>query len=1025
MQVEQAETGGCPSENTVAALFEEALAPERRAAVGDHVDGCDACRRLVAVLAQSRMQTTVLGKRIRFARASEAPDGRALLAPGAALGRYRIERVLGQGGMGVVYAAFDPELGRRVAVKVIRPELAGYGALIAARLAREARAMAQVTHPNVIAVYDVGSDDGQVFVAMELVEGHTLREWLRERERSWREVIEVFRAAGEGLAAAHDARLVHRDFKPDNVLIDRAGRVRVSDFGLARAVAEEAHGVIPRDGVSGSGGDRSGGKATSEVGIAAGSGTLELTRTGATVGTPAYMAPEQHGHRPTDERTDQFSFCVALWEALCGERPFPGENALELADAVVHGRLRPAPRGKAPRWLRAALERGMSVEPDDRFRSMRALLRAIRPRRSRLVWVAAAAGAAVLVAGGGALLHAGDERPADPAAVIASCADRADSRMAEVWSAKRRAAVLHALAPSGDSERWHLVARALDRYAESWKDMDRESCEAGARGTQSPDVLDLRAHCLETHLSDFEVVLGLLESDEPVVLEQALEAVDSLASVDRCSAVETIEARTPLPRDPAQRAEVQSLRRELARADALRLTGKLPEAKTALEALSQKAAALGYKPFTADVLYFLGVLQSATANPAEGEATLVKAAHMAEASRYDQLAADAWIVLIDIAAQDTGDLDKAVEYGEHARAALDRLDGRHTRLEAQYRHHMGVLAWQKSEPEAALGHFAESRRLWQVLGDDDAALGPTEGMALVYEDQGRVMESIELHREILDARTRLLGADHPDTALSHTNLASALMMTGQNGDALEHLERALAIRERANGPEHVDTARLHHNIGEVLRHLGRYDEALAHHEKALAVFRRELGERHQDVATVIEHEAGVMLDLGRAEEGVGMLERALAMFEQATGADSLDATRCRINLADSLRRTGRFRRALPHDRRALEQAEAALGPDSLYGAFANMGIGQDLLGLRRADEAIAPLERAIERMDASAADPVELARARFALARALTGRGRPPIRARELAESARTALATGTGEAASLRGSIERWLEMP
>ena len=1004
MQVEQAETGGCPSENTVAALFDEALAPERRAAVGDHVDECDACRRLVAVLAQSRMQTTVLGKRIRFARASESPDGRALLAAGAALGRYRIERVLGQGGMGVVYAAFDPELDRRVAVKVIRPELASYGPLIAARLAREARAMAQVTHPNVIAVYDVGSADGQVFVAMELVEGRTLREWLRERERSWREVLEVFRAAGEGLAAAHDARLVHRDFKPDNVLIDRAGRVRVSDFGLARAVAEEA---------------------TSEVGIAAGSGTLELTRTGATVGTPAYMAPEQHGHRPTDERSDQFSFCVALWEALYGERPFPGENALELADAVVHGRLRPAPRGKAPRWLRTALERGMSVEPDDRFGSMRALLRAIRPRRSRLVWVAAAAGAAVLVAGGGALLHAGDERPADAAAVVASCADRAESRMGEVWSAKRRAAVLHALSPRGDGERWHLVARALDRYAEAWKDMDRESCEAGARRTQSPDVLDIRAHCLETRLSDFEVVLGLLETDESVVLEQALPAVDALASVDRCSAVETIEARTPLPRDPAQRAEVQALRRELAHADALRLTGKLPEAKAALEALSHKADALGYKPFTADVMYFLGVLQTATANPAEGEATLVKAAHMAEASRYDQLAADAWIVLIDTAAQDTGDLAKAVEYGEHARAALDRLDGRHTRLEAQYRHHMGVLAWQRSEPEAALGHFAESRRLWQVLGDDESALNPTEGMALVYEDQGRVMEAIELHREILDARTRLLGADHPDTALSHTNLASALMLTGQNADALEHLERALAIRERANGPEHVDTARLHHNIGEVLRHLARYDEALAHHEKALAVFRRELGERHQMVATVIEHEAGVMLDLGRAEEGVGMLERALAMFEQATGADSLDATRCRINLADALRRTGRFRHALPHDRRALELAEAALGPDSLYGAFANMGMGQDLIGLRRTDEAVAPLERAVERMDASAADPVELARARFALARALTGRGRPPIRARELAETARTALASGSGEAASLRGSIDRWLEMP
>ena len=535
MQVEQAESGGCPSENTVAALFDQTLAPDRRAAVGDHVDTCDTCRRLVAVLAQSRMQTTVLGKRVRFARASEAsPEARALLEPGAALGRYRIERLLGQGGMGVVYAAFDPELGRRVAVKVIRPELARYGALIAARLAREARAMAQVAHPNVIAVYDVGSGADEVFVAMELVEGRTLRDWLREGERSWRDVLEVFRAAGEGLAAAHDARLIHRDFKPDNVLIDRAGRVRVSDFGLARALAEEA-------------------AQGSDIGIAAGSGTLELTRTGATVGTPAYMAPEQHGHRATDERSDQFSFCVALWEAVYGERPFPGDNALELADAVENGRRRPAPRRKAPGWLRRALERGLEVDPAARFPSMGALLRAIRPRRSRLVWgAAAAAGLVALAAGGGSLLLAGDGRGgSDPAALVASCAAMADGKMAEVWSARRRAAVLRALtARGGDGERWQLVVRGLDRYAASWKDMQRDACEAGARGAQSALLVDLRAHCLETRLADFDVVLGLLETDEPVVLEQALESVGALASLDRCSAVEVIEARTPVPRDP-------------------------------------------------------------------------------------------------------------------------------------------------------------------------------------------------------------------------------------------------------------------------------------------------------------------------------------------------------------------------------------------------------------------------------------------------------------------------------------------
>jgi tetratricopeptide (TPR) repeat protein/predicted Ser/Thr protein kinase len=987
MQVERAQD--CPGENTVVALFEEKLAIERRAEVGDHVEECDSCRQLVAVLAQSRMAATVLGRRMRFARASEAP---VELAAGAAVGRYRIERLLGQGGMGMVYAAHDPELDRRVAVKVIRPELARHGAQIAARMAREARAMAQVAHPNVIAVHDVGSAGDQVFVAMELVDGHTLREWLRERPRSWREIVEVFRAAGEGLAAAHDARLVHRDFKPDNVLIDRSGRVRVSDFGLARAVAEE---------------QSAGGDALDS------SAPPELTRSGAIIGTPAYMAPEQHGHAPTDARTDQFSFCVALWESLYQERPFPGDNALELADAVIAGELRSAPRRpRVPRWLKRALVRGLQVEPGDRFPTMRALLRAIRPRRSRAIVLAAAASA--ILAGGGALLFAGDrDQRAVPA--VATCAARSEARLAEVWNPARRAEVMRAM-PSGSQV--ELVARAIDRYAAGWTAMHRDACEAG--GTD--DLRDIRAHCLDTRLADLAVVVSLLGSDDSLVLEQALGAVGALPDLDRCSAVEAIEARTPVPSDPAERTRVEAMRRDLVRVDAHRLAGRFQEARAELDVLLGKAEVLGYKPLVADCLYFLGVLQADTGTAAEAEATLRRAAHTAQAGRYDQLAADAWIFLITVAAQETGNLERAAEYAEHARAALDRLGPGHNRLEGQFRHHMGTLAWAQSQPEAALAHYTESRRLFQEVGDDESALNPTEGMALVYEDQGRVMEAIELHREILDARTRTSGADHPDTSLSHTNLASALTLTGQHAAALDHLERAVAIRERVSGPDHLESAKLHHNMGEVLRSLTRYDEALEHHARAGEVFRRELGERHQMVAMGLEHTAGVLLDLGRASEAVVMLERALSMFDEAVGARSLDAARCRINLADALRRVGRHARALSIDRRALEVVDAVVGPDTIYGGFANMGIGQDLLGLGRAAEAAAPLERAASALEASGVDAVELARVRFALARALTGRGRPPARARELAEAASRALAASDrGEPAALRREVERW----
>jgi serine/threonine protein kinase len=272
--------------------------------------------------------------------------------------------------MGVVLAAHDPRLGRTVALKLVRSDA---DPRIRAHLHHEAQAIARVVHPNVVGVYDVDTDGDAVFIAMELVRGPTLQHWLAHQSRTWREVVDVFIQAGQGLAAAHDEGVLHRDFKPANAIVDLGGRVRVLDFGLA----------CPP--------------------------TASSEQDGFVVGTPAYMAPEQHYGDALTPRTDQYAFCTALWEALFGARPFAGLGSNELAQGKARGRIMAAPRGRAPRRIVAALRRGLHPRPDKRWPDMRALLRALASRPPRLAPLAIAI---VLATGelGSLLGHGGGDR---------------------------------------------------------------------------------------------------------------------------------------------------------------------------------------------------------------------------------------------------------------------------------------------------------------------------------------------------------------------------------------------------------------------------------------------------------------------------------------------------------------------------------------------------------------------------------------------------------------------------------------
>jgi hypothetical protein len=413
------------------------------------------------------------------------PGGPA--TPPATIGGYQVQGELGMGAMGMVYAAYDPDLERRVAVKVLRP--GGSGAANA-RLLREARAMARLSHPNVVTVHQVGTDGGIDFVAMELIDGSTLAEWLGAARRSPVEILDAFDAAGRGLAAAHAAGLVHRDFKPHNVLRAKSGRVVVTDFGLARAALEEPS---PRASTAPDHPDRG-------ADASAGSLSSTLTQTGAVLGTPAYMAPEQHDGATVGASADQFSFGVALWEALAGARPFPGHTLAAVRVQIDRG---PDPESEAriPRRLRAPLRRALAVDPAERFPSMDALLVALRRRPGRQ-WAFALAAVVVAAAIGFVVLR-GDEK----AAPLVGCIGTPEQELAAVRSAPERAAL--AATPVGA----RLLA-GIDAYASDWAGAQAKVCAAPAE----PDHAK-RVTCLVAARADLVRALTALGPLTPAELD--------------------------------------------------------------------------------------------------------------------------------------------------------------------------------------------------------------------------------------------------------------------------------------------------------------------------------------------------------------------------------------------------------------------------------------------------------------------------------------------------------------------------
>ncbi|MCA9698973.1 MAG: serine/threonine protein kinase, partial [Myxococcales bacterium] len=431
-------------------------------------------------------------------------------------GRYRVIRPLGEGGMGTVFSAFDDELARPVALKVLRST--GRGAQAAReRMTREAQAMAQLSHPNVVQVYDVGVHEGELYIAMELVRGVTLQDWVAElgspieRARRWSQVVALFVQAARGLAAAHAVGLVHRDFKPANVFVstqkDSGTSVRVGDFGLAfgdRERLESSGELSPRDADA------------LQLG-------KDLTVTGTILGTPAYFSPEQLRGEVLGPASDQFSFCVALHEALLGVRPFTGSTLDELARNLLGGvRATPGKDVQIPGWLQAVIDRGLAATPEARWPSMDALVDALlddpaqRRRRRIVAGVGVVTIAAVAL---GAWVQDRRER--------AFCTAEGQA-IAERWNPARRQEIGEAFVATGAGhadEAWERVAPQLDAWALGWSEAREAAC---LHGRERADEGLARATCLERRRWQFDSLLDLLTAADRATVFEAADAVAAL-----------------------------------------------------------------------------------------------------------------------------------------------------------------------------------------------------------------------------------------------------------------------------------------------------------------------------------------------------------------------------------------------------------------------------------------------------------------------------------------------------------------
>ncbi|MEM7158146.1 MAG: serine/threonine-protein kinase [Myxococcota bacterium] len=943
------------------------------------------------------------------------------------IGRFEVVELLGRGGMGVVYRARDPKLDRDVAVKLVR------ASADPSRLRREAQALAALSHPNVVQVFEVGEHGGEVFVAMEFVPGRDLEKWL-EQGPSRDEVLGRLFEVSRGLTAAHRSGLLHRDIKPNNVIVGDDGRARLLDFGLVRLrdavpdTDDDPHetrddGPAPAPAQRDAENDTSIGSSGGSVASSHSSDPLPpgsalntpLTEVGAVMGTPRYMAPEQLSGDGGSEASDQFSFCVTAYRALAGAHPFRGRFSIPIDGAFEYAELE-FEADAALRRLLSVLRRGMAVKPDERWPSMEALHEALETARApgrtrgRLAWILA--GAASI----GALWWSW---PRDtPTALPSACTE--GETAANVWTAEQRDALELTMLDSGRSHAegtWSLVRDELDDHVARWTEAHTAACNADANA-QAP--VDARLQCLDGQRRTLAAVLAVLDDASPEVVDGATKVVGQLGDPSVCADPNYLRRQPERPSDPDTLATLLDAEEKLARFSATLESGRIDAAATMVESLDGIGAQLDHPPFSARLDLTVAQMLSQQLRTDEALARFERAFFTARDQGMTREAFDAATEAAFVKISRQRRLDEGRQWLRHAETMLAELD--EPLLEARLQGQRAIIHEREGRAVEALDTMQSAVALMDAHASD-GGIWLSQGLLNLAGIQARMGKLADAERSAarsLEARTHALGPAHPSLVEPLLLLSAVDRGLERDGDAEKRLRHALTLLDAVDRRHDIAGLRVLESLGSILRHQQRYEAAVELAEEAQQAAVERYGSNDVAVAVFENNLAIALQRVNRNDEAHAALARALAIRREALGPDDRQLLPPMVNLGESLLGAGRVEEAAGHLTRALELVQRSGGSDFeramvlIPAAQLAQKQGQPTLAVERAREAVALLE-------AREGELANLARARLALGDGMLAAG-SSHEAIALVRRAADELAPHRQSADDIWSMLERWL---